>query len=114
MVIILNYSLYSLVAESATQQMCRENLRTGICTRNPGKFCEWNPLTVWNMFKDLSLESTNIQTQNCAPIQCTVWPRNVQLGTDNHLRTAKFQIMARSKLSAAVSSGFTIPKHFFG
>ena len=29
------------------------------------------------MFKDLSLESRNIQTQNCAPIQCTVWPRYV-------------------------------------
>ena len=28
------------------------------------------------MFKDLSMESRNIQTQNCAPIQCTVWPRN--------------------------------------
>ena len=28
------------------------------------------------MFKDLSLESRNINTQNCAPIQCTVWPRN--------------------------------------
>ena len=25
------------------------------------------------MFKDLSLESRNIQTQNCAPIQCTVY-----------------------------------------
>ena len=28
------------------------------------------------MFKNLSLESRTIQTQNCAPIQCTVWPRN--------------------------------------
>ena len=28
------------------------------------------------MFKDLSLESRNIQTQYCAPIQCTVSPRN--------------------------------------
>ena len=32
-------------------------------------------LIFWNMLKDLSLESTNIQTQNYAPIQCTVWPR---------------------------------------
>ena len=28
------------------------------------------------MFKNLSLESRNIQTQNCTPIQCKVWPRN--------------------------------------
>ena len=28
------------------------------------------------MYKDFSMESRNIQTQNCAPIQCTVWPRN--------------------------------------
>ena len=25
---------------------------TLICTRNPRKFCKWNPLTFWNMFKD--------------------------------------------------------------
>ena len=30
----------------------------------------------FNMFKDLSLESRNIPTQNCAPIQITVWSRN--------------------------------------
>ena len=29
------------------------------------------------MFKGLSMESRNTQTQNCAPIQCTVLPRNV-------------------------------------
>ena len=28
------------------------------------------------MFKDLSLESKSIQTQKCAPIQCTVWHCN--------------------------------------
>ena len=28
-----------------------------------------------NKIKDLSLESRNIQTKNCAPIQCTLWPR---------------------------------------
>ena len=31
----------------------------------------------FNRFIDLSQESRNIQTQNCAPIQCTVWPRNI-------------------------------------
>ena len=31
--------------------------------------------TKFNMFKDLFLESRNIQEQNCAPIQLTVWPR---------------------------------------
>ena len=52
------------------QNKCADKIYvTGICTRNPLKF--------WNIFKDLSLESRNIQTQNCAPIQCTVWPRNV-------------------------------------
>ena len=51
---------------------------TVICTQNPLKFCKWNPLTFWNMFKDLSLKSRNRQTQKCAPIQCTVWHRNVQ------------------------------------
>ena len=42
-------------------------------------FVVYFPLIVptnFNMFKDLSLESRNIQTQNCAPIQCRVWPRN--------------------------------------
>ena len=42
---------------------------TSICTRNPRKSCKWNPLTVWNVFKYLFLESRNIQTQNCVPIQ---------------------------------------------
>ena len=27
-------------------------------------------------FKDLSVESRNMQAKNCAPIQCTIWPRN--------------------------------------
>ena len=50
---------------------------TSICTRNPRKSCKWNPLTFWNLFKYLSPESRNTMTQNCAPIQCTVWPRIV-------------------------------------
>ena len=51
------------------QNKCADKIYvTGICL--------WNPLTFGNIFKDLSRESRNIQTQNCAPIQCTVWPRN--------------------------------------
>ena len=52
---------------------------TGICTRNPLKFCKWNRLTIWQMFKGLSLEPGNTQTQNWAPIQWTVWTRNALL-----------------------------------
>ena len=31
----------------------------------------------FNRFIDLSQESRNKQTQNCVPIQCTVWPQNI-------------------------------------
>ena len=56
------------------QNNCAEKINaTGICMRNPLKFCLWNPLTFRNIFKDLSMESRNIQTKNCAPIQCSVW-----------------------------------------
>ena len=48
---------------------------TSIYTRNPRKSCYWNPLTFWIIIKSLSMESRNIQTQNFAPIQCTVWTR---------------------------------------
>ena len=51
--------------------------------RNPLKSYKWNPHTSWNIFKDLSLESSNIQTQNCAPIQCTAWPRNAKIVLEN-------------------------------
>ena len=36
----------------------------------------WSFLQNFNKFKDLFLESRNIQTQNGAPHQWTVWPRN--------------------------------------
>ena len=49
--------------------ICRQTYVTSIS-------CKWNPLTFWNMFKYLSLKSRKKQTQNCAPFQCTVWPRN--------------------------------------
>ena len=58
-------------------QWSDKNYVTGIFTQNPLKFCKWNALMFWNMIKDLSLESRNTQTQYCAPIQCTVRPRNV-------------------------------------
>ena len=63
------------------QNQCADKICvTAVCTRNPLKFCMWNPLIFWNMIKDLSLDSRNIQTQNCAPIQCKVWRRKVELG----------------------------------
>ena len=83
---ILRYSL--TVAESRTnsyicllrnpqQNNCADKIYvTAICTRNPRNFCRLDPLTFCIMFKVLSLESRNIQTENCVPIQCTVWPRN--------------------------------------
>ena len=37
----------------------------------------WSFRQNFNMFKDSSMYSKNIQTQNCVLIQCTVWPRNV-------------------------------------
>ena len=33
----------------------------------------------FSMFDDLFLESRNVQTQHCVPIQCTVWPRNKEI-----------------------------------
>ena len=68
---------YISLLRNPQQNKCANKIYvTGICTQNPLKFFKWNPLTFWNIFKDLSLESRDIQTQNCAPIQCTVWPRN--------------------------------------
>ena len=37
----------------------------------------WSFRQIFHMFKDMSVDSRNIQTQNCATIQCTIWPRNV-------------------------------------
>ena len=49
------------------------------------------------MFKDLSLKSRNIQTQNCAPIQCTVWPRDVLRGVINgYKRNTAFKIIRQN------------------
>ena len=57
-----------------------KNYITGILTPNLRNFCRWKPLTFWNILRNLSLEYRNKQTQNCALIQYTVWPRNVELG----------------------------------
>ena len=64
---------YICLLRNPQQNKCADKINvTSICTRNPRKFCKWNPHTFWNMFKYLSLESRNIQIQNFAPIQCTV------------------------------------------
>ena len=49
---------------------------TGICVQNPRKSSEWIPFTFWNMFKDVFLDSNDLQTPNCEPNQCTVWSRS--------------------------------------
>ena len=70
---------YICLLRNPKQKKCADKIYvTGICARNPLKFCYWNLLTLWNVFKDLSLESRKIQTQNCVPIQCTVWPCNAK------------------------------------
>ena len=38
----------------------------------------WSFRQNFTMPKDLPMESRKILTENCAPIQCTVWPRNVK------------------------------------
>ena len=60
------------------------------------------------MFKDLSLEYRNIQTQNCAPIQCTVWPRNDRI-CSNPLR----YVTTFSPKYGYVSTVFFSAKKFF-
>ena len=47
--------------------MYRQNLRYKYMYAESTEFFLWNLLTFWKLFKDLSLESRNIQTQNCAP-----------------------------------------------
>ena len=97
---------YICLLQNPQQHNCADKTYvTATCTRNPEHFCKWNPFTFWNMFKDLSLESRNIHpgnclqlrrsrlaqafTQNCAPIQCTVWPRNV-INSKKKLRLLSF------------------------
>ena len=71
---------YICLLRNPQQNKCAEKTYfTGICMRNPLKFCLWNPLTFWTIFQNLSLESRNIQTQICAPTQCTVWSRNARI-----------------------------------
>ena len=68
---------YNCLLRNPQQIKCADKIYvTSIYTRNPRKSCKWKPLTVWSMFKYLSLETRNKQTQNFAPIQCTIWPRN--------------------------------------
>ena len=59
--------LYSLVAKFATQQMCRKKMLHVIVRGIQGSFVSG---------VQLLFETRDKQTQNCAPIRCTVWPRN--------------------------------------
>ena len=76
---IQNNQLFLLLAESATKQMGRQKLRYRYMYAESTEFYLWNSPTFKNIFQDLFLDFRNIQTQNCAPIECTVWPRNVRL-----------------------------------
>ena len=70
---------YICLLRNPQRNKCAEKIyHTSICKRNPRNSCKWNPLKLWNVFKCLSLESRNKQTQNCTPIQCTAWSRNVK------------------------------------
>ena len=61
----------------------------------------WSLRQSFNTFRDLSLESRNTQTQNCAPIQCTVWPRNEWYSFSSKksgLHSKKWYLIQRKKL----------------
>ena len=76
---IQSNSLYLLVAESATKQVCRQNLSYRYMYAESTEILFVESTYILEYILDLSLESMDIQTQNCAPIQCIVWPRNVDL-----------------------------------
>ena len=83
------------------QTKCADIIQiTLIFPRNPRKLCEWSPLTVWNMFKYLSLNPNDLHTPNCAPIQWAVWPHNGPIGS-KITSSAPSLIWAKKLLSAA-------------
>ena len=92
--------------QNPQQNQCDDKIYAGgICTRIPLKFCKWNPLPFWNIIKDLSLESRNMQTQNCAPIQCTVWPRSA-FSTKNSKSYISYQTKEKSTNSSFLPQDF--------
>ena len=89
--------------------MYRQNLRYVYLYTEPTEiFGKWNPLTFWNMLKGFSLESRNIQTQNFAPIQCTVWPRNEEKNELLFLKNCLFSIFNKNYLASKLQEKMLI------
>ena len=66
-------SSYNHLLQNPRHNKCAKKFTLQVFfSRNQKKFCQWSPLTFWNKFKGLSMESRNIQTQICAPIHCLV------------------------------------------
>ena len=100
---------YICLLRNPQQIKCADKIYvTSIFTRNPSKSCKWNPLTFWNMFKYLSLESRNKQKQKCAPIQCTVWPLN---GHGFLINEEMFFIADRLTTEKKLIQFFNLPHH---
>ena len=58
----------------------------------------WNPITFWIHFKDLSLGSIDLETTNCAPLQYTVWSRFVTVKKTSHDNDPNIKISMRKKM----------------
>ena len=56
--------------------MCRKFLSYRYLYADSTEVLQLESTDILEHVSKLSMESRNIQTQNCAPIQCTVWPRN--------------------------------------
>ena len=71
--IALTFSDSNYILRNPQQIKCADKIYvTSICTRNTRKCCTWNPLTFWNMFNYLSLESRNKQTQNYGGLKIAI------------------------------------------
>ena len=77
--------------------MCRHNLRYKFLYAESIEFLLLGSNYFWNRIKDLSLVSRKIQTQNCGPIQCTVWIRKAF-----HQQNRFFNLILHTKLDTPI------------